>query len=61
MKHKLDANKEEKEMNANATPFVQTYFHGTKADLKIGDLIEVGYTSNYGENKSSKYINDITE
>jgi hypothetical protein len=39
-----------------ATPFAQTYFHGTKADLKIGDLIEVGYNSNYGQRKNAKYI-----
>jgi hypothetical protein len=28
-------------------PFSQTYFHGTKADLKIGDMIQTGYTSNF--------------
>lgn len=39
-----------------ATPFAQTYFHGTKADLKIGDLIEVGNNSNFGERKNAKYI-----
>lgn len=38
------------------TPFKQTYFHGTKADLKIGDLIEAGYNSNYGQGKNAKYI-----
>ena len=38
------------------TPFVQTYFHGTKADLKIGDFIAVGYNSNYGRRKNAKYI-----
>jgi Rifampin ADP-ribosyl transferase len=27
----------------------QTYYHGTKADLKIGDLIEPGHASNYFE------------
>lgn len=37
------------------TPFAQTYFHGTKADLKIGDLIEAGFNSNYGQ-KSARYI-----
>ena len=37
-------------------PFVQTYFHGTKADLKIGDFIEVGYHSNYGQRSNAKYI-----
>lgn len=45
------------ELNSpNATPFVQTYFHGTKADLKVGDLITVGYNSNYGQRKNAKYI-----
>lgn len=39
-----------------ATPFAQTYFHGTKADLKNGDLIEVGFNSNYGQKNNSKYI-----
>lgn len=39
-----------------STPFVQTYFHGTKADLKVGDLIEVGFNSNYGQRKNAKYI-----
>lgn len=43
-------------MNSTPTPFQQTYFHGTKADLKIGELVEVGYNSNYGNNKNSKYI-----
>ena len=38
------------------TPFVHTYFHGTKADLKIGDLIEVGFNSNYEQEKNAKYI-----
>ena len=34
--------KEQKQTSLNATPFAQTYFHGTKADLKIGVLIEAG-------------------
>ncbi len=38
------------------TPFSQTFFHGTKADLKMGDLIEVGISSNYGQNKKAKFI-----
>ena len=38
------------------TTFAQTYFHGTKADLKIGDLIKVGFNSNYGQRKNAKYI-----
>lgn len=39
-----------------ATPFAQTYFHGTKAELNIGDLIEVGFQSNFGQNKRATYI-----
>jgi hypothetical protein len=39
-----------------STPFAQTYFHGTKAELKIGDLIEAGYNSNYRHRKNAKYI-----
>jgi len=38
------------------TPFAQTYFHGTKADLKPGDYIQVGNNSNFGERKNAKYI-----
>jgi rifampin ADP-ribosylating transferase len=39
-----------------ATPFVQTYFHGTKAVLKVGDLVKPGFNSNYGNRKNAKYI-----
>ena len=38
------------------TPFKQTYFHGTKAELKIGDLLETGFNSNYGKQPKAKYI-----
>ncbi|MBC7554182.1 MAG: NAD(+)--rifampin ADP-ribosyltransferase [Taibaiella sp.] len=38
------------------SPFVQTYFHGTKADLNIGDFISIGINSNYGKNNAAKYI-----
>ena len=38
------------------SPFVQTYFHGTKADLTIGDLIKTGLNSNFGQKNSAKYI-----
>jgi rifampin ADP-ribosyltransferase len=43
-------------MAHNPTPFAQTFFHGTKADLQLGDLIEPGRNSNYGERKNAKYI-----
>jgi rifampin ADP-ribosylating transferase len=34
----------------------QTYYHGTKADLKLGDLIEAGYASNYGKRKQAGFV-----
>ncbi|HSB93762.1 MAG TPA: NAD(+)--rifampin ADP-ribosyltransferase [Flavitalea sp.] len=34
----------------------EQYFHGTKANLKPGDLIEPGFNSNYGQKKKAKYI-----
>jgi hypothetical protein len=45
-----------KEDNSVQRPFAQTFFHGTKADLKTGDLIKAGYNSNYGQNKNAKYV-----
>ncbi len=32
------------------------FYHGTKADLKLGDLIELGFTSNYGERKKANFV-----
>jgi hypothetical protein len=34
----------------------QRLYHGTRADLKPGDLIEPGYASNYGKNKKATYV-----
>lgn len=34
----------------------QRLYHGTKADLKPGDLIEAGYNSNYGTRKRAAYV-----
>jgi hypothetical protein len=38
------------------TPFQQTYFHGTKADLKVGDFIKVGHNSNYPQLEKLNHI-----
>ncbi|GAA4312849.1 NAD(+)--rifampin ADP-ribosyltransferase [Mucilaginibacter gynuensis] len=44
----MDTSKNEHEVTASAlNPFSQTFFHGTKADLKIGDLISTGFNSNF--------------
>ncbi|MFD1505967.1 NAD(+)--rifampin ADP-ribosyltransferase [Georgenia yuyongxinii] len=32
------------------------YYHGTRADLMVGDLLEPGYSSNYGERKKANFI-----
>ena len=32
------------------------YYHGTKADLHVGDLIEPGYASNYGARKQATFV-----
>ncbi|MFO7695128.1 MAG: NAD(+)--rifampin ADP-ribosyltransferase [Vicinamibacterales bacterium] len=34
----------------------QRYYHGTRADLKPGDLIGPGYTSNYGRRKRANFV-----
>ena len=34
----------------------QTLYHGTKANLKVGDLIEAGFNSNYGSKKKALYV-----
>lgn len=46
----------EKEEKTFQSPFVQTYFHGTRADLQPGDLIVPGNQSNYGQGKKARYI-----
>ncbi len=34
----------------------QTFYHGTKADLKPGDLIRPGYRSNFGKRKKAAFV-----
>lgn len=33
-----------------------TYYHGTKADLRPGDLIAPGHRSNYGQRKQAAFV-----
>lgn len=37
-------------------PESETFYHGTKADLKPGDLIGPGFKSNYGKRKQAKFV-----
>jgi Rifampin ADP-ribosyl transferase len=32
------------------------FYHGTKADLKPGDLLEPGYSSNFGEGRTANFV-----
>lgn len=34
----------------------QGHFHGTRADLQVGDLIEAGRSSNYGAGKTASWV-----
>jgi hypothetical protein len=34
----------------------EKFYHGTKVNLKPGDLIEPGFNSNYGQRKKAKYV-----
>lgn len=33
-----------------------TFYHGTRADLHVGDLIAPGYTSNYGSRRQANFV-----
>jgi len=35
---------------------IQRFYHGTKANLKPGNLIEPGFNSNYGKQKKASYV-----
>jgi hypothetical protein len=37
-------------------PSPPPYYHGTRIDLKPGDLIGPGYTSNYGTRKKANHV-----
>jgi len=41
---------------ATDDPSSQRLYHGTRTDLKPGDLIEPGYTSNFGKRKKATYV-----
>ncbi|CAD7055163.1 NAD(+)--rifampin ADP-ribosyltransferase [Pseudorhizobium endolithicum] len=43
-------------MSATASIFSPSFFHGTKADLKPGELIVAGYQSNFTEEKPLSWV-----
>ncbi len=46
----------DKETTTQTALSSEQFYHGTKADLKQGDLIEPGFNSNYGKRNTAKYI-----
>src|SRR4029079_14862561 len=51
---KIGTRRERMTISGNTTP--RQFYHGTRADLKPGDLIAVGYNSNYGEPKQASWV-----
>jgi hypothetical protein len=52
-----EMNKEEvSELQRDGALHQGPFYHGTKAELKLGDLLEPGYSSNYGQRKKANYI-----
>jgi rifampin ADP-ribosylating transferase len=43
-------------MTGISMPGAQPFYHGTKADLKEGDLIGPGFASNFGKRKKAAYV-----
>ncbi|MGX9899565.1 NAD(+)--rifampin ADP-ribosyltransferase [Arthrobacter sp. SA17] len=46
----------EKEPTSSEIKDPGPFYHGTKADLKPGGLLEPGYSSNFGERKSANFV-----
>lgn len=45
-----------KTIDSSDERYAQTFYHGTKADLQPGDMIQPGFNSNYGSRRKAKYI-----
>lgn len=43
-------------MSAPATAFAQSFFHGTRADLAIGEQIVVGHRSNFTADQALSWV-----
>ncbi len=42
--------------NNKDNPGTPPFYHGTKADLNLDDLIAPGFSSNYGQRKQAAYV-----
>lgn len=52
----MDVNKNNEQATEPINTGTQIFYHGTKANLKLGDQIEIGFNSNYGQRNKAKYI-----
>lgn len=43
-------------MKTNKDQDTPEFYHGTKANLSLGDLIAPGFNSNYGTNRQARYV-----
>lgn len=43
-------------MTRHAETGAEPFYHGAKADLKVGDLIEAGHPSNYGRRHKARFV-----
>jgi Rifampin ADP-ribosyl transferase len=46
----------EKSIKSTEDQSSQRFYHGTKANLNLGDMIDPGFNSNYGKRKEASYI-----
>ena len=51
-----ETSSEDKSIKSTIDPSSERFYHGTKANLKQGDLIEAGFSSNYGKGKKASYV-----
>jgi rifampin ADP-ribosylating transferase len=47
---------ERQRMTAPAIDTSQIFYHGTRADLAVGDLLAPGFAPNFGEHKKASWI-----
>lgn len=52
----MKKNKSEDKSVESDDLYSQQFYHGTKTDLKQGDLIEPGFNSNYGKRKKAAFV-----
>jgi hypothetical protein len=43
-------------MYASEQPADAVFYHGTRADLTVGDLLSAGFSSNFGQRKQASWI-----